>query len=326
MFGLKSYSAFWQRLKTARGRHKYRFESAINEFRDKLNPHMEEEITRLSRVFSSDIKLRKHLTPIADILRDYLLWLRWNGWLSTQLAPPLQLTGDDDARRLAITLITHMGPRLVDDGIDGHVYFKDKHLTLMGALEQKFPDIQPSVVRCQSVLIGYWVLNYGIRRMRQIGLEYCADNISRLCEITVPGVVAETFYREAIEKDGYEQIVKRKSVAYEMMIYQNFLAPVEPTLRSALLKTLGIMVEIAQYLNDYMHRKDDEKRNQINLINNEFETEKTIWEYSLGKAENHFDTLANFPEHIVDAVAAVAVEIFETSNNLWGGKSEIEKY
>ncbi|HSS75593.1 MAG TPA: hypothetical protein VLV54_02510, partial [Thermoanaerobaculia bacterium] len=310
-------SAIWRRLEARREAHKERFQERVHRFLDKYHVEMRLEVTRLATVLRRDEHLGAHLVPIADALDDYVYWMRWSGWLAAQLAPPLELEEEEDARRFAVAVTTYLGARLVDDGFDDHPHFKGKHPTVLGVLVQSYPDLPRSVLQCSSALLGFWVLHQGLQRMRQLGCESCADNTAQLFSRIPPGALAEVLCRQEVTRAEYKRIVQRKAVAYDMILYQNLLAPVESGTRRRLLTALAGASEIAQYLNDFMDLKDDGQRHQPNLLRCGFETSESVWGACLDQAEKELEAVALLPEPLQDAIATVFAEVFEASLTLW---------
>ncbi|HEX4966715.1 MAG TPA: hypothetical protein VF173_38245 [Thermoanaerobaculia bacterium] len=321
MIAAWSGSPVWLQLEAGRQAHHERYRQRVYAFLEKYHAAYRAEITRAADSLCRDDLLRPHLSPLAQALDQYLYWLRWGGWLSAQLAPPLALEAEEDARRLAVAVMTYLGARLVDDGMDDHRDFKRKQVTVLGTLERLCPRGSPAALCCASALLGFWVLNHGQRRFRQLGLDVCADTTAQLFARIPPGALAEVVCGAAITRDEYARIVQRKAVAYDMILYQNLLAPADPRSRGPLLAAVAISSEIAQYLNDLMDLEDDAGRRQLNLIRHGFETPETFWAFCLERAASGLSAVEHLSQPLRDAAAAILAEVFEASLTLWGEES-----
>lgn len=315
----------WRRLRAGRTAHLERYGDEINQFRELLAETLDSEIDRLCERFATRGTMAEILRPIANHLKDYLLWLRWSPWLATQLTPPLGLVGRDDATRLSIATLTYLGARLVDDGIDNHLDYKGKAQTLLGRLSHDHPEMPPAEVRCQTALIGFWTLHYGLRRFASHGMHACAENVARLFEKIPPGAVAESFFQGQVPTQTYQEIVQRKSVAYDMILYQSLLQPLEKPWRSDVLKALAGASTLAQHLNDLMDVDDDAKRGQINFLLAEKRSQADFWADSLRRAESYVDAAAPCGTAVQGAIQSVMCEVLTASAYLWADNTREER-
>lgn len=311
-----SAESAWSMLDDARARHEERWGEAVNEYRAAFGSVLDEELERAARTFASDGPLRAVLEPLAERLHDYLRWLRWSGWLSTQLPPPLGLTSAAALRRHAIAVVTYLGARLVDDGIDGHLHYKNKRDTLVADILALFPHCDEAAARCHSALAGFWILNHGQRRMRQVGEERAADAIQRLFSRIPQGVLAESA-ASALTFDTYEAIVQHKAVAYDMLLWQCVLAPVDESLRVPLLRALATTSRVAQHLNDVADAADDARRGQPNLVLQSFARGEDVRETSLACIAAALASLRPLGLPLHDAVGMIMYEVFDSARRLW---------
>ncbi len=307
----------WQSICSRRERADEQFHHRKATFLEIYADLYEEEVTYLVKRFANEESLHRVLGPIAEDIKKYLLWLRWSGWLSSYLSPPLNLESTSDARRLAVAVMTYLGARFVDDSIDNHLLFKHKHETLVGMLKGKFPEFSSNLVRSQCSLIGFWVLHYGVSRMRQLQWENCVDKTTRLFEKIAPGVVAETFSKNEASRIEYDAIIHRKSVCYDMIIYQCLLDPVASKLRGPILQAVASASKLAQYLNDYMDREDDWKRWQLNVLRY-FKSDREYWEECLHQIEQCLNFVEPLPQPVGDSIACIIFDVFEKAFSLWG--------
>lgn len=65
---------------------------------------------------------------------------------------------------------------------------------------------------------------------------------------------------------AYHEIVKRKSVAYNMILYRVFLRRAEPGARAALLEILGGLAELSQWLSDLLDERADRAQGQASIL------------------------------------------------------------
>lgn len=310
----------WTMLAEARERHEQRFGEAVNEYRTAFGAVLDQEIDLAAHRLAGDSALRELVAPIASAMREYLSWLRWSAWLSTHLAPPLRLTAEGDCRRHAIAVVTYIGARLIDDGIDGHYTYKNKRDTLVAALAALRPDLGDAAARCHSALTGFWLLNHGLRRFLETGCRECVDVTTMLFEKIPRGVLAETA-RTAITRRQYQALVRHKAVAYDLLLYRNMLVPLPEHERAPLVAGLAAASEIAQYLNDLMDRGDDVVRGQPNVLLNAFETPETITASCLRLAAERLQDVASLDEPRRDVVAAIISDVFEAAPRLWAAET-----
>jgi hypothetical protein len=317
MTAVREAATTWELLVEAQQRHHAAFGDAVNDYRHGFGIVLDEEIDRAADMLAGEAPLRAVLAPLASHLRDYLRWLRWSAWLGTQLPPPLELLSRRDRLRHAVAVLTYLGARLVDDGIDGHLHYKNKRNTLVADLLALFPHCDEAAARCHSALAGFWILNYGQRRMRQIGETRVADMIARLFASIPRGVFAES-------ADGtndltvYDAIVQHKSVAYDMLLHQALLAPVEEGPRTILLRALATTSSVAQYLNDVADRNDDAGRGQPNVVLRWFDRADDVTRCCLERIDGALHRMDALDPAQRDAVAAIMAEVFLSARTLWG--------
>jgi len=320
----------WPGLIEAHVRYRERYEPRADAFRERLSATLDREIALFARSFCGADALSAKLEPVTRHLHDYLLWLRWSAWLSTTLAPPLRLEAEVDAFRLSIATLTYLGARLVDDGMDDHRTFKGKTDTLVGRLATAYPEIDPVVLRCQSALMGFSVLHHGLRRLRSAGFVEAAEAVSRLFGRVAPGIVAETFCDPAaLTGEEYRQIILRKSVSYDMILYRTFLDPIEPGVREPVLDALAALSEVAQYLNDLADHDDDAARAQPSILHWYSGTEDfrgALWHRCLELLRARFTVLEELPDASRDAsrdaLCSMAFRVFKASKRLWATPGE----
>jgi hypothetical protein len=309
--------ATWESLVEAQQRHQTAFGDAVNGYRHSFGVVLDSEIDRAAETLAGEEPLRGVLAPLASLTHDYVRWLRWSAWLGTQLPPPLDLISRRDQLRHAVAVLTYLGARLVDDGIDGHLHYKNKRNTLVADLLALFPHCDEAAARCHSALVGFWILNYGHRRMRQIGETRTADTIVRLFGNISRGVLAEST-DSSNDRAVYDAIVQHKSVAYDMLLYQSILAPVEDAHRTILIRALATASSVAQYLNDVADKNDDAGRGQPNVILRWFDRAEDVRRCCLERIQEALQGLQSIDPAERDAIAAIMAEVFQSARTLWG--------
>jgi hypothetical protein len=193
---------------------------------------------------------------------EYAKAMRWVVWEVCDLAAPLD---DIPVQELAFALIGYIGCRLADDGIDGHEVFKERTPTLYAALREHCDEREAGAL---SVLLGYWLLNRAAALSRAHGLQTTADTMLHLSGVIVPGAVAEVLGRHSQSAEEYRAVVSRKSVAYNMLLYQIATRSiVDTTVAQLLLRVLARWAFVAQVLNDLADRDDDAARDRLNVLN-----------------------------------------------------------
>src|SRR5262245_45560702 len=92
-------------------RHHARHDKTLRQFRLAVQYEFSEEIDRMCRNFVQ-APLHAQAGPVVAALRDYVSWLGWCAWCSSHLAPPLDIAGSADAKRMSAALLVYCGPRL----------------------------------------------------------------------------------------------------------------------------------------------------------------------------------------------------------------------
>jgi hypothetical protein len=273
----------------------------VSEFLDELDAAYRAEVDRFIDACRRDLVLRPALDPMLAALREYAEWLVWVAWNPANLAP---LVGDDlgaPARRLAPALLAYAGLRLVDDGLDGHETYKGFKPTLLGWLRTRRP--QPSVDVCAySGFVGLCLFEFGVRRVDDVSGADAAREVATLFDGVAVGALAEPLVGLACDARTYEHIARRKSSAYNLILYKPLLDGVEPSPRRRLLSVLSEMDTLAQLVNDATDAGDDRERRQPNAavqdlypagLSAELETRLALlWASACELPDAHRDALA----------------------------------
>jgi hypothetical protein len=136
-----------------------------------------------------------------------------------------------------------------------------------------------------------------------------------LFDVAAAGVLAECFVGPRIDADLYRQIVRRKAVAYNMILCKPFLVGVNPDIRVRLLSVLGAMDELAQILNDYNDWHEDEMGHHMNAMTHGVFDERSLAEEIFSRTERFWSATSVLPPECRDAVAAM-YENLGVSNSL----------
>ena len=252
-----------------------------------------------------------YLTILAA-LRDYVSWLGWCAWCSSHLAPPLDIAGGTDAKRMGAALVVYCGPRLIDDAIDDHRSYKGIRETLLDKLISAFPNTPTATTRCQVSLLGSWVLLYGLQRLRRHAHEDAARRTLRLCEQIAPGAVLESLHPEPLTWEQYQQIVLLKAVYYDQILYRNLLDPLPAPVSGPLLEIAARISSVAQYLNDFRDQGDDRSSGRRNLLE-WFHSEDEFWDFCRSETKAIVASFDHIPEDVGDAFSAALTDTFDAA-------------
>ncbi|PYS76708.1 MAG: hypothetical protein DMF66_13225 [Acidobacteria bacterium] len=118
-------------------------------------------------------------------------------------------------------------------------------------------------------------------------------------------MLGECFVGSQIDTELYWQIVRRKAVAYNMILYKPLLVGVEKKLRLRLLSILARMDELAQLLNDYNDLQEDSNRGQLNAFTHGVYDHRSINEEFLARAQQLKSEAVTLPPAIRDALKAM---------------------
>lgn len=249
-------------LKESCARHRERYEDEAIIFARRIETEYLAQLNRILLVLIQPGTPLTLLSPAHGVLAFYLDRMEWVGWGNCEFGPPLGIRYPEE--EYALSILVYLSARLMDDGIDGHPDYKGKVPNLYGHLIQKFDAGRAGGL---STLMGGLVMNGALRRLLKKGYTESADALMALYSEVFPGALAEALrIGTAIPEDLYRTIVRRKSVAYDMMLHRVFFRRVEPALRSRILQFLAGYSETAQWLNDLCDEKDDLARGQLNIL------------------------------------------------------------
>ncbi|MBF0423921.1 MAG: hypothetical protein HQL73_13120 [Magnetococcales bacterium] len=292
-------------------RHLHNHGAALKKYRKQISQAYRQEILRLRMDFVT-APLQAHAEPLFNILEDYLLWMEWCSWCSLHLAPPLGLTTTQDARRMAAAMVIYCGPRLLDDAIDSHMNYKKLHPTALDGLLRLFPDRPREMIHSQLCLIGNWLILQGINRLTRHSSTANAQATLRLCRSIAPGAILEGLHLRPLNWTEYGEIVRRKSVRYDQILYRNLLTPIAAREKERLLNVAAHLSTLAQYLNDFRDKREDEHHGRDNLIT-WFPGEDAFHTLCQNQIHACLDAIESLPTATSDALAAALVETIEAA-------------
>lgn len=253
-------------LRTARARHRARYRHRVNGFIGESQRWYLAEIDAFLAEQLGVPALRGVLGPLPAAARPYLEWFRWSSWNICEIAAVAHAEPAAAAERLGLATAAYASGRLIDDALDGHASYKGRFPTLLGVLGEQRADLPEPALRVHAALLGFGLLQHALRRMRQRGHAASADAVDRLAAVASTGALAESLAGERVDAETYREIVRRKSVAYNMVLYKPALEGVEAAARAVLLRALAAMDELSQLLNDLNDRDDDQARRQMNAF------------------------------------------------------------
>ena len=290
------------RLGEAAARHHEAADERVLAFVREVEVLYADEVREFVSEYACDPDLGRVLEPVLDETSDYLLWLRWVGWNVANLAPVLHADPGPAAARLAPAMLAYAGLRLIDDGLDDHRSFKGHRRTVVGFLHER-GDAAAGRAGVYSAFLGFCVFTHALRRIGPAGRE----PLDRLFAALSVGVLAEGLLDSATELQIYEPIVRRKSGAYNLILYKPVLEGVEESLRLRLLGALAEMDSLAQLINDFNDAADDETRAQINAFNL-FEPVQAREEATRRLELLHAESLT-LPVEVGDALSAMLLNL-----------------
>jgi hypothetical protein len=282
--------------------HAARHGAALRDFRLRVEAQFQQEVARTRQAFSADAT-RAGAAAFVQQLGSYVGWLGWSSWCASQLAMPLGLTGDTDARRLAAAMLVYAGPRVMDDALDNHHTYKGKRTTLVGALANSHPQLDDAQRRAYAMLAGMWIMLAGIERLRRHAGEAAALTTLRICERIAPGVLLEGMGSGQANLAEYQRILQMKSIWYDEILYRNLLDPCPAPLRTTVLRATAHLSRLAQYLNDIGDYEADLSAGQPNLCT-WLSTSEDILDICAQEVSAIQSLMDELPEEVGDALAA----------------------
>lgn len=263
------------------------------------------EVEGFLDLYRREKSLGRVLGPVLEEVGSYLLWLRWVGWNIANLGPALFKDVEAAAERLALSMLAYVSGRLIDDGLDDHESFKGHRESMVGLLRRRLPPARARLACAQSAFIGFCLFHHAVRRMEECGQHECARIVSRLFDVSSAGVLGECFAGPEVDAELYWQIVRRKAVGYNMILYKPFLVGVEEELRLQLLGVLAGMDELSQLINDYYDVEEDSSGGRLNAFTHGVYDRRTVHEEILERARRLRVESTALPPEICVAVTAM---------------------
>jgi hypothetical protein len=202
---------------------------------------------------------------LLDQVRAYLEWLQWLTWNVATLAPLVEDGLPIAAQRFGLAALAYAGGRLVDDGIDGHLSFKGGRHTVVASVSASLP-LKAEAAGAQSVFIGFCAFQRVLRRLHDLHEPELARTIGRLFAKIASGILAESQAPPLVGRAAYESVVRRKAVAYNMILSRALLVSAPTAPRLALLRCLHELDFLAQLMNDRRDEAEDRARGQLNAF------------------------------------------------------------
>jgi hypothetical protein len=282
-------------VKRSQYRHKKLFGSQVDKFVSTFQNKYENE----TRLILNHLSKIDKLNIGYNVLYDILIKNRWAGWELCNLAPVLNVYPVEE---YPIAVIAYNALHLTDDGIDGHTNYEHINQTSYYGylLNNNFNQREASAL---SAMMGMDLLNTCIKRLNEKGLRNSADIILRLSNNVFTGMLGESLYTKPLTEELYYKIIKRKSVAYQMILDHIFLRTIDVSLRSKLLVINSFIVKMGQLTDDLMDQSDDTKHQNFSImyvegiskekiINNIIKLIQTVWDLCLQLEDKLKDAFA----------------------------------
>jgi 2-polyprenyl-3-methyl-5-hydroxy-6-metoxy-1,4-benzoquinol methylase len=234
----------------------------INEYQGAIRNSMSDALARLRNDMAELSGGNEICERLVIAAGEYLEWLQWTFWDLPHIALCLRLT-DDRVREVVSTCgLAYLSLRIFDDLIDRHYVYKNRHVTLLSALNEK-----PATQRAAeglTILAGLLVCFEGLGRLAATdgnSHSILAHTLVSLRRATVGAIMelsASTEWTEAF----YDRMTRLKNVDFWKVLYSGL----DPDSTSPLYPFLERYYLLAQLLNDVQDFADDVRRGQPNLV------------------------------------------------------------
>jgi 2-polyprenyl-3-methyl-5-hydroxy-6-metoxy-1,4-benzoquinol methylase len=235
----------------------------LDEFREAVRAGIKLTMSRLDIAAAEFTGGNETVRQTLDELREYVDWLQWSLWDLPAISVALRVPPPQLVEGVASCGMVYLSMRLVDDSIDRHHRYKDRHDTLVAAAHKRRRSNQSAEVL--SLLSGLLLCFHGMASLVAEGSRLSSESLTPLLASvrnTIFGVIMELSPREEWDEAFYERLIKLKNVEFWRVLY----AAVDPLNRSPLLGFLEAYYTLAQKLNDVQDQVDDEQRGQPNLL------------------------------------------------------------
>lgn len=259
----EDWDALWRQLCAASAEHEAAHRNAVNQLIHLSRNHYDREIDDFVNRIATHSAATVQLAPMLDAARAYLSWMHWVAWNAANLAPLIEGDLARAAQRLALGTLAYAAGRLVDDGLDGHLSFKEKKQSLVGALAAVRSE-QGAIAdaRAESVFFGMLVYRRASERLR-IECPSVSDTLQAMFDEISAAVLDELHAGPQSATSSYRRIIRGKAVLYNMLLYRPLLCD---TRAWRVLRILYEMDELAQLVNDFNDFPEDSVAGRPNAV------------------------------------------------------------
>ncbi len=185
---------------------------------------------------------------VADVLKKK----SWFAWYLYQFTPVLAL---QPSVSFGYTLIAYNALHLLDDSIDNHR--ESKHIrqtTYFGDLLKRNKNEREAAAL--NAMVGMLFINESVSQLEQLGDGDTAERLLRLSGVTYGGMLAELTHTQNLTEKQYWKIIKRKAVAYQMMLEHHFFKESKAVF-TPLISCNAKILKLAQLVDDLTDWDDD---------------------------------------------------------------------
>jgi len=235
----------------------------LDEFRDAVRAGIKLTMSRLDLAAAEFAGGNETVRQTIDDLREYVDWLQWSLWDLPAISVALKVPPEQLVEGVASCGMVYLSMRLVDDAIDRHHRYKDRHDTLVAAAHKRRRSNQSAEVL--ALMGGLLLCFQGMTSLVADTPRLSSDSLAPLLAAvrnTIFGVIMELSPREQWDEAFYERLIRLKNVEFWRVLY----SAVDPKNSSPLLGFLESYYALAQKLNDVQDQADDEQRGQPNLL------------------------------------------------------------
>lgn len=255
-----------------------------------------------------DPLLAELMAPTLVSVAGYLSWAKWICWSAANLSP-LVADKATAAERLSVSMLSYVGGRLIDDGLDGHLDYRGQRMSVVGELMRLRPEAPPNLSCGLSVYWGCLLVRQSFERLRQLGQSETLGQLESLFNTLTVGFLAEAAVSGSISSVVYMRVATRKSAGYDLMLYKPVVQDLEPLTRAQLLSLLGRMSVLSQIVNDFHDLEEDRARGQMNAfligVCNPEEARREV----LQRAQALWDDSRKLPEPETSVIASMIANL-----------------
>ena len=261
----------WERLcvdlRVARNSHAQRSHRKVTALIQASREAYEREVEAFFAGLAVDSATTASLRDALARVRAYVTWLHWVSWNAANLAPLVSNAPAGAAMRLALGTLAYAAGRLVDDGLDGHLTYKERHETAVGAIVGARRSAESLAAACgESVFLGMLVFRYAMRRLNTECPHICGS-IEKMFDSIAAAALTELHVPSNVTSSAYRRVIRGKAALYNMLLYRPLLAGGTRSGVWRVLRALYEMDEVAQILNDLKDVDDDRTRGRMNGFN-----------------------------------------------------------